>query len=112
MSEPDRIIHTNKYFEKIDGGYHEYNYPERLDIVEISGEVQNFIDQLVRTYPDNSEAIVIDAIQTEIKRNPSLKNRLINALKTGGIESLKAIFNHPFVSIPIETIKGFLEAEE
>ena len=111
MSESNRIIHTNKYFERIDGGYHEYNYPERVDIVEISGEVQNFLDQLVRAYPNNSESIVVDAIQTEIKRNPSLKNRLINALKTGGIESLKAIFNNPFVSIPVETIKGFLEVE-
>lgn len=27
------------------------------------------------------------------------------------VEALKAIFNHPLVSIPIETIKGWVEAE-
>jgi hypothetical protein len=34
---------------------------------------------------------------------------LINALKQGGTEALKIFF--PFVSIPLETIRGFLEAE-
>lgn len=33
------------------------------------------------------------------------------ALKAGGIEALKAIFNHPAFSIPAETIKAWLEVE-
>ena len=68
------------------------------------------LNQLAKTNP--SEATIADTIQQEIKRNPTLKARLVNALKTGGIEALKAIFNNPLVSIPVETIKGFLEAEE
>ncbi|MCH4904217.1 hypothetical protein GSN00_07410 [Cylindrospermopsis raciborskii CHAB3438] len=40
-----------------------------------------------------------------------LKNRLQSALEAGGLEVLKAIFDHPLFSIPAETIKGFLEAE-
>ncbi|MEI6441823.1 MAG: hypothetical protein WCO29_01505 [Nostocales cyanobacterium ELA583] len=111
MNEPNRVIYTNKYFEKVDGGYHEHNYHERIDNLKITDEVSNFLDQLALSYPDRSEAIVVDAIQTEIRRNPSLKDRLINALKAGGIEAFKAIFNHPLVSVPVETIKGFLEAE-
>ena len=42
------------------------------------------------------------------QNNPTLKARLINALKQGGTEALKVFF--PFVSIPVETIRGFLEA--
>lgn len=42
---------------------------------------------------------------------PTLKHRLRSALRARGIEALKAIFNHPLVSIPIETIKGWVEAE-
>jgi hypothetical protein len=54
---------------------------------------------------------VTEAIHDEIKNNPTLKARLQSALKAGGLEALKAIFNHPFFNIPAETIKGFIEAE-
>jgi hypothetical protein len=44
-----------------------------------------------------------------IRNNPTIKARLINAIKQGGTEALKVFF--PVVSIPMETIRGFLEAE-
>jgi hypothetical protein len=81
----------------------------KQNLAEATKEVQDLLNQLAKTNP--SEA-TIDTIKQEIKRNPTLKARLVNALKTGGIEALKAIFNNPFVSIPVETVKGFLEAEE
>ncbi len=59
----------------------------------------------------NNPIVVAEAIQQEIKRNPTFKQRLRSALKAGGIEALKAIFNHPLINIPIETIKGWIEAE-
>ncbi|MFB2875841.1 hypothetical protein [Floridanema aerugineum] len=59
--------------------------------------------------------VVVSAIHQEIKRNPTIKARLWNALKAGGTEALKlaleAIFKNPFVSVPVETVKGFIEAE-
>jgi hypothetical protein len=40
---------------------------------------------------------------------------LLNALKAGGTEALKialeAVFKNPLVAIPVETIKGWIEAE-
>lgn len=109
--EPKRIIHTEKYFEKIEGGYHEHKYAQKQDLAEAAAEIQKLLDQLAQTYPNSTEATLAQAIQVKIQRNPTLKARLINALKSGGVEALKAIFNHPFVSVPIETVKGFLEAE-
>ncbi len=58
------------------------------------------LDDLAQTHPNCTEAILVGAIQTEINRNPTLKDRLINALKAGGIEMLKAIFNHPYSKYP------------
>ena len=81
----------------------------KQSLAEATKEVQELLNQLAKT--NLSEATIANTIQQEIKRNPTLKARLVNALKTGGIEALKAIFNNPFVSIPVETIKGFLEAE-
>jgi HEAT repeat protein len=82
----------------------------KQNLAEATKEVQELLTQLAKTNP--SEATIAHTIQQEIKRNSTLKARLVNALKTGGIEALKAIFNNPFVSIPVETVKGFLEAEE
>ena len=107
--EPKRIIHTEKYFEKVEGGYHEHNYVEEKGLTAAAAEIQKLLDHLAQK-SSNSE-VVVNAIQAEIKRNLTLKTRLINALKAGGVEALKAIFDHPFVSVPVETIKGFLEAE-
>ncbi len=109
--EPKRVIHTARYFERIEGGYHEHNYTQKQDLAEAAAEIQKLLDHLFQTYPHSTEATLVQAIKVEIKNNPTLKVRLINALKSGGVETLKAIFNHPFVSVPVETIKGFLEAE-
>jgi hypothetical protein len=81
----------------------------KQSLAEATKEIQDLLNQLAKTNPN--EATIADTIKQEIQRNPTLKTRLVNALKTGGIEALKVIFNNPFVSIPVETIKGFLEAE-
>jgi tRNA G26 N,N-dimethylase Trm1 len=92
-------------------GNQNINAPEQ-DLSEAATEIQQLLNQLAQDYPTISEAIIVNSLKSEIKHNPTLKARLINALKSGGIEALKAIFNHPLVNVPIETIKGFLEAEE
>jgi hypothetical protein len=83
---------------------------ERKTLSEAAAEIQQLLNQLSKT-EYTSEADLVDALHQEIRRNPTLKARLVNALKSGGLEALKAIFNHPVFSIPAETVKGWLEAE-
>jgi hypothetical protein len=73
-------------------------------------EIQQIIDELAKspTSP-NDDTVATEAIKEKIKANPTLKQRLISALKQGGTEALKAIFDHPIVHISVEAIKGFLE---
>jgi uncharacterized protein YjbI with pentapeptide repeats len=72
-------------------------------------EIQQLLNQLAEINP--TTYAVTEAIHQKIKTDPTFKARLLAALKAGGLEALKAIFNHPAFSIPAETIKGFLEAE-
>ncbi|MBE8988802.1 pentapeptide repeat-containing protein [Nostoc sp. LEGE 12450] len=72
-------------------------------------EIQQLLNQLAQTNPTTD--VVTEAIHQKIKTDPTFKARLLAALKAGGLEALKAIFNHPAFSIPLETIKGYLEAE-
>jgi len=85
------------------------NPPQNL--ADAAAEIQQLLNQLALITPTLTQAAVAEVIQHEIKDNPTLKQRLRSALKAGGIEALKAIFNHPLVSVPIETIKGWIEAE-
>ncbi|MFL0648417.1 pentapeptide repeat-containing protein [Cylindrospermopsis raciborskii UAM/DH-BiRr] len=83
-------------------------YQENL--AKAQGEVQNLLYQLIKNNQKTNQQAE-KAIHDEIKNNSTLKNRLQSALEAGGLEVLKAIFDHPLFSIPAETIKGFLEAE-
>ncbi|MDF5714985.1 MAG: hypothetical protein PUP93_14150 [Rhizonema sp. NSF051] len=83
---------------------------KKKNLAEAAAEIQQLLYQLSQTSITTNETIT-EAIYQEIKCNPTLKSRLQGALKAGGLEALKAIFNHPLFSIPAETIKGWLEAE-
>ncbi|MEQ8383559.1 MAG: HEAT repeat domain-containing protein [Coleofasciculus sp. A1-SPW-01] len=91
------------------------NYPaeQRQTLTEAAAEIQQLLAQLKNSNPTLTESerqsVVIEAINQEIKRNSTFKQRLQSALKAGGIEALKSLF--PAVNIPIETIKGWMEAE-
>lgn len=94
----------------VEGDQHNYAPEQRQNLAEATAEIQQLFYQLAQTNPASTE-VVAEAIHQEIKRNPTLKARLVSALKAGGLEALKAIFNHPLFSIPAETVKGWLEVE-
>jgi hypothetical protein len=83
---------------------------QKQTLAQAAAEIQQLLSHLSET-EYISEVDFVNAVHQEIKKNPTLKARLVNALKSGGLEALKAIFNHPVFSIPAETVKGWLEAE-
>ncbi|MEQ8536705.1 MAG: HEAT repeat domain-containing protein [Coleofasciculus sp. D1-CHI-01] len=95
------------------GSQYNYTPEQRQNLAEAAAEIQQLLAQLKNSNPTLTESerqsVVIEAINQEIKHNPTFKQRLQSALKAGGIEALKSLF--PAVNIPIETIKGWIEAE-
>ena len=89
---------------------HNYAPEQKQNLAQVAAEIQQLLYHLSQTNSTTTEEVT-ELIHKEIKRNPTLKARLKGALKAGGIEALKAIFNHPLFSIPVETVKGWLEAE-
>lgn len=81
------------------------------EITETRLQIQQIFKELTKNQPMANIKDIEDELKTEIRKNPALKNRILNAFKSGGIEALKAIFNHPFVSIPIETIRGWIDVD-
>lgn len=78
-------------------------------------EIQALLAQLAQDYPEGSleekQTLAKMELKRKVKEDPTLKDRLLNAVKSGGIETVKVLTNNPFVSIPLETVKGWLEAE-
>ncbi len=95
------------------GSQYNYTPEQRPTLAEAAAEIQQLLEKLKNSNPTLTESqrqiVVIEAINKEIKSNPTFKQRLQSALKAGGIEALKSLF--PAVNIPIETIKGWMEAE-
>jgi len=86
-----------------------YTPEQKQNLASAAAEIQKLLNQLAQSNPTTDA--VTEAVHQKIKTDPTFKARLLAALKAGGLEALKAIFNHPAFSIPAETIKGFLEAE-
>lgn len=95
---------------QIGGNITNYTTEQKQNLAEAAAEIQKLLYQFTQNKQTTDEKVT-KAIHDEIKNNPTLKTRLQSALKAGGLEALKAIFNHPLFNIPAETIKGFLEAE-
>lgn len=93
----------------VEGDFNNYLPEQKQNLAEAAADIQKILNQLVQTNPTTD--VVTEAIHQEIKRNPTLKARLISALEAGVLEGLKTFVNHPLFNIPAETIKGFLEAE-
>lgn len=83
---------------------------------EVSDEIEEILEQLVTKYPNaqqNQKEIVLQMeIQNKLKDDPTFKHRFISAAKSGGIELVKVVTNNPFISVPLETIKGWIETEQ
>ncbi|NEQ38526.1 MAG: hypothetical protein F6K40_20540 [Okeania sp. SIO3I5] len=105
-------------FEKVEakqaaGTIHNYSSEQKQNLADAAAEIQQLLQQLEQSYPNATEiekqSALAVTLQQEIKQNSTLKARLRNALKQGGIEALKILFAP--IGIPIEMVKGWIEAE-
>ncbi|MEG5049844.1 MULTISPECIES: hypothetical protein [unclassified Microcoleus] len=85
------------------------------NLTKAATEIQQLLEQLSQASQADKEAAVVKKVETQIQVNSTLKSRLMAALESGGIELLKqaldSIYKNPIISVSVETIKGFLEAE-
>mgnify|MGYP001825225264 CR=1 FL=1 len=90
------------------------NEAEKPNLADAATEIQQLLEQLSETYPTTTSReknIVIGEAVDQIENNPTLKAKVINALKAGGTEAFKEAVNHPLVNILVATIEGWQDAE-
>jgi hypothetical protein len=104
-------IKNGNYNERIDGNYIEGNYyaaGEKQNLAEAAAEIQQLLEQLSKSYPSNTMTgkmtIATETIKT-IENNPKLMERIIGALKAGGVSALEQALNHPAASFVIGALE-------
>ncbi len=111
----DRNINTGggNYNERIQGNYVQGNYYEKgqpQSLAEAAAEIQKLLEQLDKTYPSNT-TIGKMAIATEtlarIEGDKSMSERVLSALKAGGVSAFEQLLNHPAASFVIGALEDW-----
>lgn len=91
------------------------NNVTKQNLARSATEIQELLAQLSQASDAEKQLAVVKKVEEQIQVNPTLKKRLKNALIEGGIQALREvlelIYNNPIISVSVETIKGFLEAD-
>nr|WP_225912534.1 hypothetical protein [Nostoc flagelliforme] len=99
---------------QIGGNITNYTPEQRQNLAEAAADIQQLLNQLGQAYPTNTpleKQIVVTEVLKEIERNPTLKARVIGALKAGGTEALKELLDHPAVNVLLAALEGWQDAE-
>ncbi|MBD2472269.1 pentapeptide repeat-containing protein [Nostoc sp. FACHB-145] len=100
--------------QQIGGNITNYTSEQKQNLVEAAKEIEALLQHLQQTYPTTSSAekmAVVARAVDEIEKNPTLKARVIGALKAGGTEALKDLVDHPLINILLASIEGWQEAK-
>ncbi len=90
------------------------NDAQKKNLAEAAAEIQQILDQLCQTHPTTTgkeNMIIVAETVDKIESNPTLKTRVINALKLGGVEAFKEAIDHPLVNVLMAAIEGWREVE-
>ena len=91
-------------------GIQNNNYSPNL--AQAAKEIKELLDQLSEEYNPNTEKgqnLIKDEAVNAIKKDSTLQQKIVNALKEGSVTALEEAINHPVAKIVIATTKGFLE---
>jgi hypothetical protein len=85
------------------------------DLTQAAQDIKALLDQLAIDYPSDDDFTQAGRAISKIKQNPTIRQRLGNALKESGTtaveKAIEGVTNHPAVSVIVAGVKGCIEAE-
>jgi hypothetical protein len=85
------------------------------NLAQAAQDIKALLDQLAIDYPNEDDFTRAGRAVGAIKNNPTLKQRVTNALKESGTtaveKAIEAVTDNPAVSIVVAGVKGFINAE-
>jgi len=83
------------------------------NLAQAAQEIKALLTQLDQDYDHNTptgQAMISAKAIESIEKNPTLKARVVNALKEGGTTALESAIDHPAVKPVVAMLKGFMDA--
>lgn len=87
-----------------------YTSHQKQNLVEAAAEIQKLLEQLSEYHSTETtkEKMTIAAeVVEEIENSPTLKQRIISAIKIGGMAALESMLTHPAASITLAALAGW-----
>jgi hypothetical protein len=84
------------------------------NLVQAAQEIKALLTQLDQDYDRNTptgQAMISAKAIEQIEKNPTLKARVVNALKEGGTTALESAIDHPAVKPVVAMLKGFMDVK-
>ncbi len=82
------------------------------NLAEVASEIKQLLENLSTSHeiesPVEKLSVVTETVD-QINKNPPLKHRVINVIKSAGAEALKEAIDHPLVSVFIAAVEGWQE---
>jgi hypothetical protein len=91
------------------------NEVETQKVAEVAAEIKQLLQQLKQdNLSNNTSAKMMLAAQViqQIENNPTLKKKVISAVKEGGLAALEKAIDHPAGAFIFAAIRGWQEVEE
>ncbi len=87
-----------------------FNEAQKPNLAKVAAEIQQLLEQLEKSYPadtnDGKRAIATETI-SQIDRNPILADRILSALKAGGVSAFEQLLSHPAASFVITALEDW-----
>jgi internalin A len=89
----------------------QHNYAAQpQSLADAAKDIKDLLDQISATDQTNNPTLIAVKAIEAIEKNPTLKDRIINAGKEAGFAAIDAAVDHPAVKIVTAAIKGAMEA--
>jgi hypothetical protein len=87
----------------------------KQSLAEAAAEIQQLLEQLQQSYPSSTTAeqmiVAAEAINC-IESDPSWKQKIVNAVKEGGLAAFEKAIDNPAGAFVVGAIKGWQEVKE
>lgn len=90
------------------------NKGQQSDVSNEAAKVHQLIEQLSQSYPTETisqKAVIVEKAIKQIENNPNWKQKIIHAVKSGGLAAFEKAIDNPFGAFFVEGIKGWQEIE-
>lgn len=84
------------------------------NLAQAAQEIKALLNQLDNDYDSSTttgQAMISAKAIESIEKNPTLKARVVNALKEGGTTALEVAIDHPDVKPVVALLKGFIDVK-